>query len=164
MCGRGFKPIAVPNYPFFVRSSSAKTVSANEPVPAGHPAVPSHTRLPSAPAFFDHPSSTSTSPKPTREPLQIAALDLKGPLHHLVHDDVAITLHTLTTRSLLPLSASQSRRFGPHPHVALTIPSRFRPQHRYRHFVSPRPNHHLPPSQNHSVNYNPFYLRMHSAV
>jgi len=46
--GRGFKPMATPNYPVFVCSSSAKSVSADEPAPAGHPAVPSHTRLPSA--------------------------------------------------------------------------------------------------------------------
>lgn len=46
--GRGFKPMATPNYPAFVCSSSAKGVSADEPAPAGHPAVPSHTRLPSA--------------------------------------------------------------------------------------------------------------------
>jgi len=117
MCGRGFKPMAVPNYPLFVRSSSAKTVSANEPVPAGHPAVPSHTRLPSAPPFFDHPSSN----------LALAlALDLdltntRRGSHcnrctrpqRPASIQIPTTTTPLFTTVALALSASPSRRFWP---------------------------------------------------
>ena len=133
MCGRGFKPMAVPNYPLFVRSSSAKTVSANEPVPAGHPAVPSHTRLPSAPPFFDHPSSN----------LALAlALDLTNTRRgshcnrctrpqRPASIQIPTTTTPLFTTVALALSASPSRRFWPSTHVALTINQRrCRPQHR----------------------------------